>query len=165
MALSFTTRGVGGDNSAGTSHSVSPTANLTPGTLGILCIALDNAGSLGNAAAAPAGPISDSAGNVWLRRMNGWYDNGAASAGVEVAIYTSNLNGIGFRTTDTLVLTWISGVSVTAKAWTIQECAAASGKIAVFAAQAARGPDHSPVQDGHGSAGSRRLRQPRSGRT
>ncbi len=137
MALAFTTRGTGGDNSSGTSTAIVPTVSLTPATTGVLCIALDNAGNQGSTAAAPAGPITDTAGNVWTRRVDGIYDNGAASAGVEVAIYTAYLGGIGFRTTDSLTLSWIAGVSVTAKAWTIQECSAASGKIGTFATGAA----------------------------
>lgn len=131
MALSRTGRGTGGNNTTGTSHTVVPGSNMTPGTLGVLCIALDNAGSAGSTAAAPAVPITDSAGNVWTRRVDGIFDNGAASAGVEVAIYTAAL-GYGLTTSQNLVLSWIAGVSVVAKAWTLDEWSAAAGKIPAF---------------------------------
>jgi hypothetical protein len=136
MALSFTTRGTGGNNASATSLTVVPGSNLTVGTLGVLCVALDNAGSAGSAIAAPAGPVTDSAGNAWTRQVDGIYDNGAASAGVEVAIYTAPIV-VSLTTGGSLVLNWVSAVSVTAKAWTLQECAAGAAKLAAFKAGAA----------------------------
>ncbi len=136
MAMTVTARGTGGDNSTGTTTVIAPTSDLAPGSLGVIAIALDNAGSAGNAAAAPAGPITDSRNNIWTRRMNGWFDNGAASAGVEVAIYTANIGG-GFKTTDTLTLTWIAGVSVVAKAFAVWEIVPTTGFTPIFSDQAA----------------------------
>ncbi len=97
---------------------------------GVLAIAVDNAGSGGASVCAPTS-WTDAKGNVWTRRINALYDNGAASAGIEMAWYTAPIN-VALLTTDAGTMTWIAGVSPVAKAWTWYEVIPASGKIANY---------------------------------
>jgi hypothetical protein len=131
VALTCTSRGTGNNGTGATSLSVTGrTATLAAGSLGVLCIALDNAGSGGATAAAPA-TATDSKGNVWTRQQSLIYDNGAASAGIEGAIYTAPIT-VALLTSDTLTLTWIAGVTVVAKAWTWYEVIPAANSEAVY---------------------------------
>jgi hypothetical protein len=118
MALTGTDRGSGNNNTAATTLTISPGSNFSGYSFGVLCIALDNAGSAGGTVAAPA-TATDSLGQIWTRRINPLFDNTAASAGVETACYTAWV--AGFNTTDSLTLTWAAGVSPTAKAYTFAE--------------------------------------------
>jgi hypothetical protein len=131
MALTVTSRGGGATTTGTTTASITGrSATLAAGSLGVLCIALDNAGSGGATAAAPT-TATDSKGNVWTRQADGIYDPGAASAGIEGAIYTAPIV-TAFLTTDTLTLTWIAGVTVAAKAWTWYEVIPSAGNYAEF---------------------------------
>lgn len=119
MALTVTSRGTGTHNTgAGTLVPGGRSATLAVGSMGVLCIALDNAGAAGAALIAPA-TWTDAKGNVWTLRQNALYDNGAASAGVEMAIYTAPIT-VALLTGDLGTITWASGSPV-AKAWTWYE--------------------------------------------
>lgn len=107
-ALTGTDRGVGGNTGAAT-LSVAPTSNYTANSFAVLCLAYDNAGAAGAALIAPAS-ATDSIGNLWTLRQNALFDNGAASAGMEIAIYTSFVSS--FPTTATLTITWTAGSPV-----------------------------------------------------
>jgi hypothetical protein len=135
MALSSTPRGTGGNNSTGTTVTVTPGSNFAVWSMGVLVIALDNAGSGGSVPAAPA-TVVDSVGNTWTRRQNPIYDPNSASAGVELAFYTSLLTN-RFTTANSLVITWDAGVSVAAKAWALWEVTAAADKMASYITGAA----------------------------
>jgi hypothetical protein len=130
MALTATDRGTGSNNSSSTSMTFAPSSNMTAGALGVLCIALDNAGASGSTAAAPTSFI-DAKGNTWTRRQDAIFDPGAASAGVELAIYTATLTA-ALLTSDTSTINWASAVSVGAKAWTLREITAGANKFASY---------------------------------
>lgn len=130
MALTNVDRGTGTHNTGATTVTVAPTSTIAAGSMGVLCIALDNAGNLGASTAAPT-TATDSKGNVWTLRQNPLFDNGAASAGIEGAIYTAPIT-VAFTSGDTLVLTWIAGVSPVAKAWTFHEITPAAGNAVSY---------------------------------
>src|ERR1051325_8527276 len=117
MALTVTDRGTGSSSTAATSMTFAPSSNMTAGALGLLSTALDTAGASGPPPAAPAS-FTDAKGNTWTRRQNPIFDPGAASAGVELAIYTATLTA-ALLTTDTSTINWASAVSVASKAWTL----------------------------------------------
>src|SRR6185436_2095574 len=98
-----------GTTTGTTTLTIVPTVNLAVGTTGVLCLALDNAGSGGGTPASPTS-ITDSVGNVWTRQINPIYDPVGASAGVEVAVYTAQIL-IALTTSDSIVVTWAGGVS------------------------------------------------------
>lgn len=127
-ALTGTDRGSGNNNTAGASLTVTPTSNFTSNSYGVLCIALDNSGTAGNTLISPAS-VSGSDGSTWTRRPNSLFDNGAASAGVEVVIYTSNATSL--TTAQSITVTWTS-TTPTAKAWVLHEVTAGVGKIVSF---------------------------------
>ena len=117
MALTVTSRGTGTHNTgAATLVPGGRTATLAVGSMGVLCIALGNAGTSGSTVAAPSS-WTDAKGNVWTRRINALYDNGAASAGVEMVFYTAPIT-VALLTTDLGTITWASGSPV-AKVWTV----------------------------------------------
>ncbi len=128
-ALTRTARGTGANNTGATSLTVTPASNYTAGSFAVLCIALDNAGSAGANLISPAS-ATDSVGNVWTRRQNALYDNGAASAGAEIAIYTATVTT--FTTANSLTVSWVGGVSVTAKAYTLDEFTPAAGMLVTY---------------------------------
>lgn len=117
--LTFLTRGTGGNATSATTLAITPIGNLAVGTMGVLVVALDNAGSGGATAASPT-TITDSVGNTWTRRQNPIYDPGAANAGVEGAIYTAPIT-TALTTADNITITWAGAVSVPSKGWTLME--------------------------------------------
>jgi hypothetical protein len=120
VALTVTSRGTGNHNTGATTLTPGGrSATLAAGSMGVLCISADNAGANGSTLMGPASQ-ADSKGNVWTLRQDALYDNGAASAGIEMLIYTAPIT-VAFLTTDTLTLTWVAGVSPVAKAWTWYE--------------------------------------------
>ncbi len=127
-ALTGTDRGSGNHNSASATLTVTPTSNFTASSFGVLCIALDNSGSAGSTLISPT-TASGSDGSTWTKRPNSLFDNGAASAGVEIVIYTSSSTSL--TTAQSITVTW-SSTTPTAKAWTLTEVAAATGKIISF---------------------------------
>ena len=120
MALTVTSRGTGTHNTGATTLVPDGrSATLAVGSMGVLAIAVDNAGASGSAVCAPTS-WTDAKGNVWTRRINALYDNGTTSAGIEMAFYTAPIT-VALLTTDAGTMTWISGVSPVAKAWTWYE--------------------------------------------
>lgn len=126
MALTVTSRGTGTHNTGATTLVPGGrNATFAVGSLGVLCIALDNAGSAGSTLIAPDS-WTDAKGNVWTLRRNRLYDNGAASAGIEMAFYTAPIV-TQLLTTDAGTMTWKTGVSPVAKAWTWYEVIPSNG--------------------------------------
>lgn len=117
MSLTGNNRGTGGNNTGASSLTLTFPQAIAAGLLGVICLALDNAGSGGSTAVAPAS-ANDSVGNTWTRRQSAIHDPGAASAGVELAIYTCDVN-VAITTSTTLVFNW--GTTVTAKALGIHD--------------------------------------------
>lgn len=124
-AITGTDRGSGNNNISSGSLSVTPTSNFTSNSFGVLCIALDNSGTAGANTISPA-TATDSAGNTWTLRQNNLFDNGAASAGVEIAIYTAKISSL--TTAQSITVTWTS-TTPTAKVWTLNEFTAGTGKL------------------------------------
>lgn len=122
--MTVTDRGTGGNNSSATTITVTPGSNLARNSWGVIAIALDNAGTSGASTICAASMI-DSVGNIWVRQLDVLFDNGAASAGVEIAIYTGQL-ATAFTTSNTVVVTFSS--SVVAKAWAMFEVVPTAGK-------------------------------------
>lgn len=125
--LTGTDRGSGNHNSASATLTVTPTSNFTASSFGVLCIALDNSGTAGNTLISPT-TASGSDGSTWTIRPNSLFDNGAASAGVEVVIYTSNSTSL--TTAQSITVTWTS-TTPTAKAWTLTEVGKSAGNIII----------------------------------
>ena len=120
MALTVTSRGTGTHNTGATTLVPGGrTATLAVGSMGVLCIALDNAGSAGSAIIAPTS-WTDAKSNVWTRRTSRLYDNGAASAGIEMVFYTAPIT-TALLTTDLGTITWNPSASPVAKVWTWYE--------------------------------------------
>lgn len=120
MALTVTSRGTGTHNTGATTLVPGGrTATLAVGSMGVLCIAADNASSGGATLMAPA-TWTDAKGNTWTLRTNRLFDNGAASAGIEMMFYTAPIT-VALLTTDLGTITWGGGVSPVAKAWTWYE--------------------------------------------
>ncbi len=120
MALTVTSRGTGTHNTGATTLVPGGrSATLAVGSMGVLCIALDNAGTAGSATIAPSS-WTDAKGNIWTLRLNALYDNGIASTGVEMAIYTAPIT-VALLTTDLGTITWLGPTAVTAKVWTWYE--------------------------------------------
>lgn len=116
-AVTASSRGTGGNASGATSVTVTPASNLAAGSTGVIVVAADNAGAGGNAANCNAS-MTDSVNNTWTKRLDVWFDNGAASAGIELCIYTAHLS-TAFTTANNVVVGF--GNSVTAKSWTLTE--------------------------------------------
>lgn len=127
-AMSATSRGTGGNNTGATSVTVTPSSNLAAGSMGVIVVAADNAGSGGNAANCNSS-MTDSVGNTWDRRLDVWFDNGAASAGIELCMYTALLT-TAFTTANNVAVGF--GNSVTAKSWTLTEVVPTAGMVPQF---------------------------------
>jgi len=131
VALTVTSRGTGTHNTGATTLVPGGrSATLAVGSLGVLCIAVDNAGGAGDVIIAPTS-WTDAKGNVWTRRTSALYDNGAASAGIEMAFYTAPIT-VALLTTDLGTITWNTGVSPVAKAWTWYEVIPSNGITPVY---------------------------------
>lgn len=141
--LTRTDRGSGNHNSASGTLTVTPTSNFTSSSFGVLIIALDNSGAAGNTLISPA-TASGADGSTWTKRPNALFDNGAASAGVEIAFYTSN--SVSLTTAQSITVTW-SSTTPTAKSWTLHEVTASAGKLVsyVTGATTAGGTTGSPT--------------------
>lgn len=126
MALTVTSRGTGTHNTGATTLVPDGrTATLAAGSLGVLCIAVDNEGTGGSTLIAPAS-WTDAKGNTWANRINALYDNGAASAGIEMVFYTAPIT-VALLTTDAGTITWGGSKSPVAKAWTWYEVIPSAG--------------------------------------
>jgi hypothetical protein len=118
VAITGTDRGVGGNNVSASTIACAPTSTIAAGSAGVLKIALDNAGAGGAAAVAPAS-VTDSVSNAWTRRLSGIYDPGAASAGVEIAIYTCDRLTTQLTSGNNVTLNF--GTAVVAKEYAFEE--------------------------------------------
>jgi hypothetical protein len=127
LALSISNRGSGTHNTGATSFTLSPTSNFASGSTAVLCVAADNSSSGGTTNDFTT--VTDTLGNTWTRQQNPVFDNGAASAGVQGAIYTSELTSALQTGT---VITVNFGSSPVAKTWTLTEVAPAAGKVARY---------------------------------
>jgi hypothetical protein len=131
MALTVTSRGTGTDNTGATTLVPGGrSGTMAANSLGVLCMALDNAGASGSTLIAPDS-WTDAKSNVWTLRANALFDNGAASAGIEMAIYTAPIV-TQLLTTDAGTMTWKTGVSPVAKAWTWYEVIPSNGIAPAF---------------------------------
>lgn len=124
MALTGSFRGTGTHNTAASSFDLSPVTNFANATsAGVLVISVDN--SQGGGAAHNTFTVTDSLGNTWTRVADPLYDPGSASAGVEGAMFFSDLAQGLPQTTDTITVTF--GTNVTAKAWVLWEIVSSNG--------------------------------------
>lgn len=128
MSLTRTARGTGTNNSAGTSFTLNAASNLTAGALAVLCIAADNSSSGGSTNNITG--VTDALGNVWRARQLPIFDNGAASAGVQGGIFTTDQSAGTIQTGTTITVTF--GTATTAKTWALNEVTAAAGSKAMF---------------------------------
>jgi hypothetical protein len=120
MAISGTDRGTGTHNTSALSFTLSPGSNFggsQNSTMAVLVIACDNSDSSGTAHSTYT--VTDTLGNTWTRRVAALYDPGAASAGVEGAVFTTLMNGGLLTTGTTITVTY--DANTTAKAWTLME--------------------------------------------
>jgi hypothetical protein len=127
LALSITNRGTGTHNTGATSFTLSPASNFASGSTAVLCVAADNSAAGGTTNDFTT--VTDTLGNTWTRQQNPVFDNGAASAGVQGTIYTSELTSALQTGT---VITVNFGSSPVAKTWTLTEVAPAAGKVARY---------------------------------
>lgn len=128
MALSINNRGTGTHNTGASSFTLSPGSNFAAGDTAVLCVAADNSSSGG--ATNDFTTVTDSLGNTWTKRQSPVFDNGAASAGVQGAIFDCYQN-VGTLQTST-VITVNFGSSPVAKTWTLTGVTPAAGKQAKF---------------------------------
>src|SRR5678815_994066 len=104
----------------------SPASNFAAGATAVLCVAADNSSSGG--ATNDFTTVTDTLGNTWTKQQAPVFDNGAASAGVQGAIYTTQQNGGTLTTSTTITVSF--GSSPVAKTWTLTEVTPAGGKSA-----------------------------------
>lgn len=83
-------RGSFGSNSSQAATTITFYETLAIGSTAVLLWTGDNAGTNGAVTNLPSS-LTDSVGNTWTLRQDGLYDNGAASAGQEIGLYTSTL--------------------------------------------------------------------------
>lgn len=121
-APTITSRGTGGNNTDATTLACVPSGTIAAGSMGVLVIAADNAGTSGSTAVAPTS-VTDSVGNVWSRRNSTIRDPAGASAGAELAIYTCDKLTTQLTTSNNITITWAGSASVVAKAYTLTEIA------------------------------------------
>lgn len=138
MAITSTDRGAGSNGAAGTTINAATalTGTMSAGNTGVLVISMDNAnGAIGantTQLSSTGGSYTDSKGNVWYMRTNGF--GGTANTNAEGAILSSLLTS-SLASSDTLTITF--AVSTTAKAWTFTELSTnVTGASVVYAASA-----------------------------
>lgn len=127
MALTGTDRGAGDNAVSGTSFGFSPASNCTAGALVVLCLSADN--SVTGGATNNITGVTDSLGNKWIARQLSICDNGAANAGVQGGIFTTDQSAGTLTTGATITVTFAD--STPAKAWALNEVTAAAGKYAI----------------------------------
>jgi len=125
MALTGTDRGANFHGTAATSFTLQPNANFAAGSMAVLCLSVDNAGAGGGAFSTFT--VTDALGNTWTRRTSPLYDPGAASAGVEGAIFTTPMDGGTLQATTVITVTFNN--STTAKVWTLMEVVPSVGTV------------------------------------
>ncbi len=127
MALTKTGRGANANTVAGTSFGFVPESNFTAGALAVLCVSADN--SITGGATTNFSSVTDSLGNVWRSRQLSICDPGAANAGVQGGIFTTDQSAGALTTGTTITVSF--GASTTAKAWALNEVTVAAGSSAI----------------------------------
>lgn len=116
-AVTIQSRGTGGNGTGAGTLTITPGSDLAAGSMGVIVLALDNSGAAGSNTTCNASMV-DSVGNTWTERLDVVFDNGAASAGAELCIYTGALT-TAFTTADNVVVGF--GTSPAAKSWALLE--------------------------------------------
>jgi hypothetical protein len=129
MALACTNRGTAASNaSASTTYAFSPASNFAAGSLAVICISADNSstgGSTNNISS-----VTDSHGNVWRARQLPIWDNGAASAGIQGGMFTTDMSAGVLTTGSTITITF--GANTTAKSYTLHEMVPTAGWVPLY---------------------------------
>jgi hypothetical protein len=107
------------NGNTGTTSSVVFNYPLAAGSIGVLCLAADNAGASGSTTNLPTTPV-DSKSNTWTLQKTIINDPTTALTGVEIGIYTSVLT-TPLVVGDTMTITY--PVTVPSKAWVVWEFA------------------------------------------
>lgn len=126
MTITATSRGTGTHNTGAASFGFSPATNPTAGAKLVLCVTADNSSSGG--ATNDFTTVTDTAGNTWIKRQSPVFDNGAASAGVQGAIFDCDQSVATLTTASTITVSF--GSSPVAKAWTLTELTSSVGRVA-----------------------------------
>lgn len=114
------------NGTSGSSWNTAYPATIAAGNYAVFSFSFDNAGSAGNTLIAPA-TMSDSKGNTFARYLDVLYDNGPASAGVEIACYMGKV-ATQVTNADTFTITWTSG-SPAAKCANIMNVSVSAGNM------------------------------------
>lgn len=128
MAITVTDRGTGTHNTGATSFTLSPASNFAVGAMAVLLVSADNSSSAGSTN--DFGAVTDTLGNTWTLRQAPIFDNGAASAGIQGAIYTTPQNGGAIQTGTVITVNF--GSSPVAKVWAIKEVIAGAGESLAY---------------------------------
>lgn len=129
MSLTVTARGTFTNNTANTSFTCAVASNCTAGARIVICIAADNSAAAGSSN--NINTVTDSLGNTWDKHQGPVFDNGAASAGVQGAIF-STIQNVGTIVTGTTITVSTSATNTTAKTGCFWEITAAAGFRANF---------------------------------
>lgn len=125
--MTGTDRGTGTHNTSATSFTLSPASDLAAGSIAVLCVAADNSSTGGSTNNITS--VTDSHGNIWRPRQLPIFDNGAANAGVQGGMFTTDM-AAGTLTTGS-VITVTFGAATVAKAWTLSEMVPASSALRI----------------------------------
>ncbi len=124
-------RHVGSSNTTGTTQTIWPDIAIAAGSLAVLCVACDNANGTGDVVNYGATPVTDTVSNTWTTRQNNLFDNGAAAAGSEVAIFTGDVTTLLPAASDwvspTTTLTLTFAITTINKSWVLMEFAPSAG--------------------------------------
>lgn len=123
MALTGTNRGGNSNNTSSTTFTLITAQSLAAGSLAVLCVAVDNSATSGNAHSTFT--VTDTLGNTWTRRAAALIDPGAANAGHEGAIFTTPQDGGTIVSGTTITVTF--GTAATAKTMTLTEVSGTAG--------------------------------------
>lgn len=128
MAITGTDRGTGTHNTSASSFTLSPSGNFAAGSFAVLVVSADNSASGGSSNNFTT--VTDTNSNTWTLRQSPLFDNGAANAGVQGAIYTTPMDGGTLTTGSTITVNF--GAATVAKAWTLSEVVPTSGSKIVY---------------------------------
>lgn len=130
-AITIVSSGSLGSNSGGTTLGIPVGTVLTVGSMGVVCVAADNAGTGGSVK--NFGTASDTVGNTWTLQFDLIYDPGAANAGVEVGCWTAPIT-----TQNSLSVTVNFLSSVTAKSGNLYKVTASGGNVVQYVSGTAK---------------------------
>jgi hypothetical protein len=121
MAITGVDRGTGTNTAATTFTTFTTATNFTAGSLAVLCISADNSGNnLNNISS-----VTDALGNTWTNRSSAIYDPGAANAGIQGSIFTTNMDKGVLTTSNNITTTF--GANTTSDTWTLMEITPTAG--------------------------------------